>query len=166
MKTIATKTMLVIILIGVTAATTVFVRVPTPATAGYINLGDIMVIFCGLFLGGRWGAIAGGIGSALGDFIGGAFIYIPVTLVIKGLEAWVAGTLGKKHWLWLALAVAVMFFGYFIAEIFLPGMGFSAALSSLPFNVVQGITGGLGGYFLYKSVMLALPDYPNTNEKE
>ena len=114
------QTVVIIILAGAVAALTVFVRVPTPATGGYINLGDVAVIFCGLFLGGRTGAIVGGIGSALADLISGAFVFIPITFVAKGLEAFVAGTLGRKHAAWLALAAAAMFGTYFLVEALLP----------------------------------------------
>jgi len=160
MKTTA-KTILVVILAGATAALTMLIRIPMPATSGYVNLGDVAVIFCGLFLGGRLGALAGGIGSALADLMTGTFIYIPITFIAKGLEAWIAGTLGRKHFLWLFFATAVMVGSYFIAEVFFPGMGLSAALQELIFNGIQGIAGALGGYFIYRSVSLALPQLTN-----
>ncbi len=157
MKTLTPNTVLVIILAGAVAALTYVIRIPTPGTSGYFNLGDIAVIFCGLFLGGRLGTIAGGVGSAIADLISGAFIYMPITLVAKGLEALIAGTLGKKHPLFLALAVIVMISVYFIAEIFLPGMGWAAAVSSLPLNIIQGIIGAVGGFLIYLAVKKALP---------
>jgi uncharacterized membrane protein len=151
------KVFLVILLAGVTAGLTMVVRIPIPGTGGYLNLGDMAVVFCGLLLGGRWGAIAGGVGSASADFIGGFFIFVPVTLIAKGLEGFIAGTLGKKNAYWLILAVSTMVIVYFVAEIFLPGMGLSAAVSELPFNVIQAAIGGIGGYVIYKAVILALP---------
>lgn len=157
MRTLSLKTILVIILAGAVAALTMVVRVPTPATGGYINLGDIAVIFCGLFLGGRLGAIAGGIGSAIADLISGSFIFMPITLIAKGLEAWLAGTLCKKHPLFLSLAAGTMCGIYFGAEIFLPGMGYAAALSSLPLNIIQGTIGAIGGWLIFKGVIKALP---------
>lgn len=157
MNNFSIRTALVLIFAGITAALTIFIRIPTPATGGYLNLGDMAVIFCGLFLGGRWGALAGGIGSAVADLLGGFFIFAPITLLAKGLEAFIAGTLGKKHPGWLILAGCVMISCYFIAEIFIPGMGFSAAISELPFNAIQALLGAIGGYFIYKSVKAALP---------
>lgn len=151
------KSVLVIILAGATAALTILIRIPTPATGGYLNIGDMAVIFCGLFLGGTYGAIAGGIGSAVADLVGGFFIFAPITLIAKGLEAFIAGALGKKHPLWLALAGFVMVIIYFIAEFFLPGLGFSAAISNLPFNAIQAVIGAIGGFLIYKAIISALP---------
>ncbi|EKE01070.1 MAG: hypothetical protein ACD_21C00226G0003 [uncultured bacterium] len=157
MQSFSLKTTLAIILAGATAALTLFVRIPTPSTSGYLNLGDMAVIFCGLFLGGYWGMLAGGIGSAIADLVGGFFVFVPITLIAKGLEALIAGTLGKKHPLWLAFAGIVMVACYFVAETFLPGMGFSGAISTLPFNLIQSAIGAIGGLFIYKGVIAALP---------
>lgn len=156
MRTTSIKVVLIIILAGATAALSLFIRIPTPATGGYLNVGDMAVIFCGLFLGGRAGALAAGIGSAVADLMGGFFIFAPITLVAKGLEAFIAGTLGRKHPAWLFLSGIVMAVIYFLAESFLPGMGFSAALSSLPFNLIQAAMGAIGGFLIYKSVSAAL----------
>ena len=47
---------------------------------------------------------------------------------------------------------------YFVAEIFLPGVGLAAALSELPFNLIQAVVGAIGGFLIYKGVKLALPE--------
>lgn len=151
------KTFLAVLFAGVTAAITLFIRIPIPGTGGYLNLGDTAVVFCGLFLGGWWGALAGGLGSAGADLLGGFFIFAPITFIAKGLEGYIAGTLGRKSLYWIAFAVSTMVVVYFIAEIFLPGMGFNAALSELPFNLIQAAVGGIAGVAVYKSVKLALP---------
>ena len=70
---------------------TMIIKVPTPGTEGYINLGDAIVILCGVILGPVWGFLAAGIGSCLADLIGGYFVYVPITFVIKGLVALCAG---------------------------------------------------------------------------
>jgi uncharacterized membrane protein len=153
------KIFLVILLTGATAALTYAVRVPIPGTGGYLNFGDIMVIFCGLFLGKKWGAIAGGVGSAVADLIGGFFIFAPITLVAKGLEGYLAGLIGqtKIKPVLLPLASLSMISIYFIAELFYPGMGLGAALSELPFNAIQAVVGAFGGYAVYIAVTKALP---------
>jgi uncharacterized membrane protein len=48
-------------------ASTLLIRIPVPATLGYINLGDAAVIMAALLFGPRTGLIAGEIGSALAD---------------------------------------------------------------------------------------------------
>lgn len=146
-----------ILFAGITAGLTIVVRIPIPGTGGYLNLGDMAVVFCGLYLGGRWGALAGGIGSAAADLIGGFFVFAPVTFIAKGLEGLIAGTLGKKSPYLLAFAAITMVAVYFLAEIFLPGMGLAAAISELPFNIIQAVAGAVGGLLIYKGVMLSLP---------
>lgn len=151
------KTILVIVLAGAVAALTLVVRIPTPGTGGYVNFGDVGVIFVGLFLGNIAGALSGGIGSAVADIIGGFFIFAPITFIAKGLEAYIAGTLAKKNPVWLLLAMVVVPTIYFFAELFLPNMGWSAALSSLPFNFIQAVIGSCGGYVVYQGVISAFP---------
>ena len=153
------KTFLIILLAGATVALTIVVRVPIPGTGGYLNFGDIAVIFCGLFLGKKYGAVAGGVGSALADIIGGFFIFAPITLVAKGLEGMLAGIIGetKIPVVLLPLAGLTMVAVYFVAEWLLPGWGLGAALSEVPFNLIQAFVGSFGGFLVYKAVMRALP---------
>jgi uncharacterized membrane protein len=179
------KTFLVIILAGATAALTIVVRVPIPGTGGYLNFGDIAVVFCGLFLGKKMGPLAGGLGSALADIIGGFFIYAPITLVAKGLEGFIAGLISEKRFtripvhtvfpgsgekkskedvridlITVALLLSAgftMVAVYFVAELFLPGVGFGAAVSEVPFNIIQAVSGAVGGYFVFIAVIKALP---------
>ncbi len=145
------KAFLTVVLAGAVAALTIAVRIPIPGTGGYLNFGDIAVIFCGLFLGKKWGALAGGVGSALADIIGGFFIFAPITLIAKGLEGFLAGIIGKTKLKYFTLPIAgfAMMFVYFVAEIFLPGMGIGAALSEVPFNLIQAVVGVYGGLLVY-----------------
>ncbi len=179
------KTFLVILLAGATAALTVVVRVPIPGTGGYLNFGDIAVVFCGLFLGKKFGALAGGLGSALADVIGGFFIFAPITLVAKGLEGLIAGFISEKRFASRPIdtvfsgteekkspkqvridlvTIALLFFAgltmvavYFVSELFLPGVGLGAAVSEVPFNIIQAVSGSVGGYFVFIAVIKALP---------
>ena len=148
----------VVLLAGVTTGLTIVIRIPIPGSGGYLNLGDIAAVFCGLFLR-RWrGAAAAGLGSAVADVIGGFYIFAPVTLIAKGLEGLVAGTLAVRNKYWLILSGLLMVAAYFIAELLLPNMGWAAALSELPFNVLQALVGAIGGLAVYKAVSLALPE--------
>lgn len=49
---------------------TLAVRIPVPATGGYINVGDVMIFVAALSMGWLVGGIAGGLGSAIADMIG------------------------------------------------------------------------------------------------
>ena len=90
------KLILAALFAALSCVATMSIRIPTPGTGGYIHPGDAIVILSGVILGPVWGFFAGGIGSALSDLIGGYFVYVPITFVIKGLVALVAGHLYQK----------------------------------------------------------------------
>ncbi|MGH2436917.1 MAG: ECF transporter S component, partial [bacterium] len=79
------------LLIALTTAATMVIRIPVPATQGYLNLGDSMVYVSALLFGPLAGLVAGGIGSALADWLGGYAQFALYTLVIKGLEGLLVG---------------------------------------------------------------------------
>ena len=85
------RLVLAALFVALACVATMSIRIPTPGTNGYIHPGDAIVILSGVILGPVWGFLAGGIGSALSDLIGGYFMYVPVTFVIKGLIALIAG---------------------------------------------------------------------------
>jgi len=133
-----------------TIATMMF-AFPIPATSGYFNLGDSIVIITSLTFGPLVGALAGGLGSGLADLLGGWYNWVIFTTVIKGAEGYIVGylagnpdtrTMKKTVIAWL-VGGAVMVGGYFVVQVFM--YGFSAALSELPFNMVQMIVAGILG---------------------
>ncbi len=147
-------------------AATMSVRIPTPGTSGYIHPGDAIVILSGVFLGPGWGFLAAGIGSAMADLLGGYFLYVPITFVIKGAVAFAAGTLFRKMGrtpnsryaaviLGGAADIVLVAGGYFLCETMLYGA--VAAAASVPANMVQGVSGLILGAVLYP-VLLAVPD--------
>lgn len=144
---------------------TMSIRIPTPGTGGYIHPGDAIVILSGVVLGPGYGFLAAGIGSALSDLIGGYFVYVPITFVIKGLVALVSGLIyqkmshsGKNRYLAVILGgitdIIFVAGGYFICEFFLYGSG---AAASIPANIIQGIGGLVISAVLYP-VLIAIPD--------
>lgn len=72
------------------------IKIPTPGTSGYIHPGDAIVILAGVVLGPAWGFLAGGIGSAMADLLGGYFVYVPMAFVIKGLVSLCSALLYRK----------------------------------------------------------------------
>lgn len=147
-------------------AATMSIRIPTPGTSGYIHPGDAIVILSGVILGPGWGLLAAGIGSAMADFLGGYFLYVPITFVIKGAVAFAAGTVYRKmsrtpnsRYIAVILGgvgdIALVAGGYFLCEAMLYGA--AAAAASVPANVIQGISGLILGTALYP-VLLAVPD--------
>ena len=65
----------------------------TPPTIGFFNVGEIGVYLAALVGGPAVGAIAGGLGSAIADVVLGYSHYAPITLVVKGIEGWLAASL-------------------------------------------------------------------------
>lgn len=130
------------------------IRVPVPATQGYIHLGDTMIFFSVLLLGWKKGAAAAGIGSAMADLISGYAYYAPITFVVKGLMAVVMGLCieyaVKKEYtgnkmrafevLGMIAAGFFMVLGYYLAEGFMYG-NFVTPLAAIPMNIVQFVSG-------------------------
>ena len=144
---------------------TMSIRIPTPGTNGYIHPGDAIVILSGVFLGPVWGLLAAGIGSAMADLIGGYFIYVPITFVIKGAVAFAAGVLYQKIGRTSGSCYAAVILGgvgdiilvaggYFLCESVIYG---AAAAASIPANVIQGVSGLVISILLYP-VLLKVPD--------
>ena len=66
---------------------TFVVKIPSPATNGYLNLGDCFVLLAGFLLNPLYAVLAAGIGSALADVLAGYAQYAPATFIIKALMA-------------------------------------------------------------------------------
>ena len=114
-----------------TCVVTMVVAFPLPATNGFINIGDAVVMLTGLLFGPIIGGIAGGVGSSLADLFLGFPIYAPATLVIKGLEGFFVGLIAnpKKNDKWnyrdfLGVIVGgfIMIGGYFLYEVMIYGV--------------------------------------------
>ncbi|MFY9398671.1 MAG: ECF transporter S component [Desulfomonilia bacterium] len=137
---------LLALFIALVAVSTMIVRVPVPQTSGYMNLGDSLVLLAAVFFGPVGGFIAGGIGSALADILGGFPQWAMWTLIIKGIEALIVSGLvaalgprkdriGPVMVMSFALATAWMVLGYFIAETIMYDL--KAAIAEAPFNLMQ-----------------------------
>lgn len=137
------------------AVATMIIRISIPATGGYVNLGDCIVIVAGISLGPIWGGLAAGIGSALADGFASYMQFVPGTFVVKAIMAiaayYIFTALKKATGSSLisiiisgAAAEFIMVTGYFIYEGLFLGLGASAA-AGIPGNVSQGIAGIIFG---------------------
>lgn len=149
------------VLIALTAVFTLLVRVPTPAR-GYVNLSDVAITFAALAFGPWIGAVAGGIGTALADVLGGFAPFAPLSLVAHGLEGLLIGLLGRGRRGVLAMAIAWAVGGFAMVAVYLVGEGFfytgwPPALAEAPLNAFQALVGGLLGIPLYLAVRAAYP---------
>ncbi len=84
------------IMTALVAAMTMAISVYIAPTRGYFNIGEVAVYLSALFFGPYVGAFAGGVGSAISDVTLGYVQYAPGTLIIKGLEGFIAGYLTHK----------------------------------------------------------------------
>jgi len=150
------------ILAAVTTVLTRVGQVPLP-TRGYINLGDVAIVFTAITLGPFSAALAGGLGTALADLLSGPYAFwAPISLVVHGLQGLLVGLivqLRPRKILFQILAgivgVIVMAGGYLTAGVFLQGAG--AALTDLPFNLLQGAVGVILGILVSAAVIRAYP---------
>jgi uncharacterized membrane protein len=143
-----------------TTAFTLIVRIPIAPTRGYITLADVGVYFAAFALGPVVGAIAGGVGTALADAIGGYPHWIVFSLIIHGAQGLAAGLLGYKTGLFrmtlgFLIGAVIMIGGYFGVSILLYGL--APALSSVPGNIFQAAAGGIVGIPLVYAVRKAYP---------
>ena len=129
---------------------TTLIKVPVPATGGYVHLGDGMIFLSALLLG-PYAGFVGAIGSALADLLGGYFIYVLPTFLIKGLMGLVAGFFIRKERTFSNALVFVgaellMVTGYFLFEGFL--YGWATAFVAVGPNMIQGFFGVAIGVLL------------------
>lgn len=150
------------LLIALTTVFTLVVRVPVPATQGYVNLSDVAITFAGLIFGPWIGLVAGGVGAALADLLGGYAQFAPLSLLAHGLEGLVIGWLGwgRKSVPGMALGWAggalIMIAGYLLGE----GLiltGWPAAIAEVPSNLFQAVLGAVVGIPLVLAVRRAYP---------
>ncbi|NLJ79207.1 MAG: ECF transporter S component [Tissierellia bacterium] len=146
------------VLMALTVVMTMVIHIPTVGTQGYLNLGDMVVFLAAITLGKKGGFIVGGVGSAIADLLLGYTHYAPITLVVKGLEGFIAGSLletdigQRKPIIATSIAGVFMAFGYFVPELFMYG---KAAIASIPGNIMQGLLGAVTSVVLYSALRKA-----------
>jgi uncharacterized membrane protein len=159
---IAAKVALTAGLAATTTIATMLIQIPIAPTRGYLNFGDILVFTSALLFGRVVGGLAGGIGSAIADIITGYAYFSPFTLIIKGLEGFLAGAIrdGKSTRRdvlgWFVGAVA-MVTGYFVVEAYVMGFGVPAALVEVPSNAIQVVSGAIVAIPLARGLRNRIP---------
>lgn len=155
-----TKTMRMIITALFSAlicVATMLVQIPIPATGGYANLGDGVILICAFLMHPAQAVIAAGLGSMLADVLTGYVIFAPGTLIIKAGVALIGALvyhgfvckwrpMPKLLAMVIAalLAEAFMVLGYFFYEGVILGVGMAAA-GGIMGNVGQGVVGAIVG---------------------
>jgi len=141
------------IFIALTFVVTRYTVIPIPATKGYFNLGEVVIYIAAIVFGPLVGALSGGLGAGLADLVA-APQFAPFTVVIKGVEGllvgWLAGRTPATRVAATLVGGAWMIAGYFASEVLFaqrlgiaptPGAAVGAALTEVPFNVVQALSG-------------------------
>ncbi len=142
---------------------TLIIRIPN-MMGGYFNVGDVMIFVTALTFGPIVGGIAGGLGSALADFVGFPLFVLP-TLVIKGLEGLIAGLITNKKSIFRDVFAVIfagieMVTGYFLVELYLYGI--AGAIAEVLPNMGQIVVGGLIGIPIAIILRRRLPEILKT----
>jgi len=127
---------------------TFIIKIPTPATNGYVHLGDGIIFISVLLLGKKNGVWASSIGAALADILGGYSFYAIPTFIIKWVMAYIMGIVIEKFpdkfklkWVVGAILGSIwQVIGYYITGSIMVG-SFISALSSIPGNIIQSAVG-------------------------
>jgi energy-coupling factor transport system substrate-specific component len=152
------------VMIALVAVFTLAIRVPFAPTRGYFNFSDVAVFLAGFAFGPWIGLVAGGVGTAMADLIGGYTLYAPLTFLAHGLEGLLAGAIAGRHqrvWrmaLGWAAGATVMLAVYFLGEAFVFGMGIGpAATEAVTVNLPQVTAGGIVSVPLVLALRRAYP---------
>ena len=159
------KSALRISLIAVSAAIvavfTLVIRVPSPI-GGYISLCDAAVSFVAYAFGPVSGLIAGGLGTAFADLVGGYPQWAVISFIVHGLEAFLMGLIVRKDSSSMlrrvaaaAVAVVTVSGGYLLLTTASGLTVFTEAVLEVPANNVQSAVGAVIGLLLYGGVRKA-----------
>ena len=139
---VETSVFITIVFIGV-----YLIKIPAPG--GYVHIGDSMIFLAVLFLGTKRGALAGGIGAALSDVLGGYAVWILPTFFLKALMGLLMGVLiekkmfklkGRALWIGSAtIAGTVQIAGYALVTGILYGK--AMGIASIPGLILQVVVG-------------------------
>lgn len=125
---------------------TLLFKIPIPA--GYAHLGNAFILLAAAHLDWKKGMICAAAGSVLADILGGYYLWIVPTCIIKALmvaiKAVIAPNSNKinsmRMLLFEASAMIIMVLGYFIFGIAVMG-SIQASITQLPGLVGEGIVG-------------------------
>lgn len=157
----ALRISLVAIMTAVVAVFTLIIRIPSPI-GGYISLCDAAVSFAAYAFGPFTGLIAGGLGAAFADLIGGFPQWAGISFIVHGIEAFLMGLVIRKNSSSIAMkilaaviAVVIVSGGYLLLTTLFGLTVFSEAILEVPGNIAQSAVGAVIGLLLYTGVRKA-----------
>lgn len=149
------------LLTALVAVATMIIKIPIPATQGYIHLGDSMIFLTAILFGRKHGAFAAGVGSAMADIMLGYTAYALPTLIIKGLMGYLVGVISDpkssslltfRNLLAMVTGAIWMASGYLVTATIMYGDFTAALIGGFPSDLLQGF----GGAALFIPLGLAL----------
>lgn len=151
---------LVAIMIAVVYVLTRLVQIPI-GSQGFIHLGDAAIYFTAFAFGPWVAAVAGGLGTSLVDATTGYAQWAIFSLLVHGIQGYVAGLLTQRipglygQLIAVSSGGLILIIGYFAAGVLLTGVG-EAVTGILP-NTLQALSGGIVGIPLFAAVLRAYP---------
>lgn len=118
---------------------TYFVKIPFP-TGGYFNVGDAFIMLAAIIIDPLTGILVGALAGGLSDLFAGYVLFIPFTILAKGLEALIAGfiyqkTRGLLRYVGVVIGPLVMVALYALSYITL--FDKATMIANLPFDLAQ-----------------------------
>ena len=141
---------------AIVCLTTFIIKIPT--MNGYIHIGDSMIYIASNILPFPFGMIAGGIGGAFSDMLGGYWIYVIPTFIVKNLNGLCFYILKTRKYKIISirgviaglLSSLVTVVGYFFVNALI--FDFKYAIVATPAEITQGV----GAFIVFVIVGLAL----------
>ena len=125
-----------------------FVKIPIPATSGYVHLGDSLIYLAVYILPMPYAVAAAAVGGAIADLCVGAVSYVLPTAVIKALMAYLASLFFRgedtklpQFFAAFLFGAIITVFGYFTFEWVYWGLSYAA--TGFVWNIVQAIAGAV-----------------------
>lgn len=125
---------------------------PLPiGTLGYAHLGDGLIFIAAALLDAPYAIFAAVLGGSLSDLLspyGSYAMWLPATIIIKGLTA-LAFTSKKRRMICVRNIVALFIStvlcsgGYYLYEAVVIAKNFASPLISIPFNLMQSVVGAV-----------------------
>ncbi|MCT8389969.1 ECF transporter S component [Leuconostoc holzapfelii] len=144
-QTLQTKNLAILaVIIAFNVALSYVVKIPVPATNGFVNLVEAGIFVAALLGGARSGLIVGGLSGLLLDLLAGYPQWMVFSLVIHGLEGLVVGYFGyqkrvSSQIIGLIIGSAIMVIGYLLAGVLL--YNWTAGVASIIGNIAQAVMG-------------------------
>ena len=135
---------IIAVIIAFNVALSYVVKIPVPATNGFVNLVEAGIFVAAMLGGAKSGMIVGGLSGLLLDLFAGYPQWMFFSLIIHGLEGLVVGYFGFQKQLLsqvvgLVVGSNIMVIGYMLAGTLL--YNWTAGVAAIIGNVAQAVMG-------------------------